>query len=172
MHVHLRAVITTAVALVAVVGLPAGPASAGGGCHTRGTEGSGVTVELVNACMTPTVLRTAVGSTVTFVNRDSFAHNVNGHAFFENLPAEGDAATLRFTEAGIYAFSCSLHPGMTGAVVVGDAAAAAPAAPAPQLIAKASPRASGVPLPLAGAGGVFIAVAALLLGRRQRTTNL
>jgi hypothetical protein len=32
----------------------------------------------------------------------------------------GDAYTATFDEAGIYPFACSYHPGMTGAIVVGD----------------------------------------------------
>jgi hypothetical protein len=33
---------------------------------------------------------------------------------------EGDAFTVRFDETGIYPFACNYHPGMTGAIVVGD----------------------------------------------------
>ena len=34
--------------------------------------------------------------------------------------AKGDAFTATFDGAGIYPFACQYHPGMTGAIVVGD----------------------------------------------------
>ena len=43
--------------------------------------------------------------------------NAWGH--FEDM-IEGDAFTVRFDDAGIYPFACNYHPGMTGAIVVGD----------------------------------------------------
>lgn len=96
------------------------PAAGGGGCGKPPTAGDGTTVRMFHACMTPTVLRTGAGGTVTFVNDDDFPHNVTSSSFFEELPRRGDAVELAFTEPGVYPYSCTLHPGMTGAVVVGD----------------------------------------------------
>ena len=52
--------------------------------------------------------------------------------------APGKAVEHRFPDPGTYAYSCYLHPGMNGAIVVGQAAApaatsaaASPAVPAP-----------------------------------------
>jgi plastocyanin len=114
----------TIVAVVGIVGMPA--ASAGGGCHASVTEndagGQGaVTVRMVDACFTATVTTVDPGASVTFVNTDDFTHNVGGNQWghFEDLNG-GDAFTVSFDEAGTYPFACSYHPGMTGAIVVGD----------------------------------------------------
>jgi hypothetical protein len=38
---------------------------------------------------------------------------------FEDMD-QGDSFRARFADPGIYPYSCTYHPGMTGAVVVGD----------------------------------------------------
>jgi plastocyanin len=103
----------------------AGPAWAGGGCHKPLTEGRGDTVEMKEACFGPSILSVDPGTEVTFVNRDAVVHNVgaNGWGEYDDMHP-GDAFTATFRESGIYPFACSYHPGMTGAVVVGDGAGA------------------------------------------------
>lgn len=100
------------------------PAQAGGGgCHGLATNGSGATVEMKNACFAPTVVRVRPGDSVTFVNRDPMQHSVTGTAeLFGSYDAlvPGQSVTYRFATNGVYAYSCIFHPGMTGAVVVGD----------------------------------------------------
>ena len=71
--------VLAAVALAALL-MPAPSAFAGGGCHSGATQGKGDTVELVDACPTPTILTIDPGGTVAFVNKDPFAHNVIGSA--------------------------------------------------------------------------------------------
>jgi len=121
------------------------PASAGG-CGRPASHGSGTTVAISEACFTPSLLTVDAGATVTFVNRDPIAHNVGGQLWghFDDLePNQRFQAT--FDQDGIYPFACTLHPGMTGAIIVGDGAGAGnggsvqvrtvdlqePAAPAP-----------------------------------------
>jgi hypothetical protein len=85
------------------------------------TQGTGDRVEMVDACFTPSILQVAPGTAVTFANQDPIVHNVS--AWDWGQPDEmlkGDSFTTRFDEEGIYPFACSYHPGMTGAVVVGD----------------------------------------------------
>ncbi len=107
--------------LVALL-LPASAALAGGGgCHTGATQGEGDTVEIKDACFTPSILRIDPGGSVTFVNLDEITHNVGGTLWgnFEDM-RRNDAFTATFDEAGVYPYACSYHPGMTGAVVVGS----------------------------------------------------
>jgi plastocyanin len=114
------------VATMAIVGMP-GTASAGGGCHTGATENDAsgeqeATVRLVDACFSASVTTVDPGTPVTFVDMDAgIVHNVSGSQWghFEEM-TEGDAFTVSFDEAGIYPFACQYHPGMTGAIVVGD----------------------------------------------------
>lgn len=101
--------------------VPAAPAAAGGGCHAGATQGEGDTVEMIDACFTPSILTVQPGDAVTFVNRDPITHNVGGN-LWGNLDDmnRGDAFTATFDEEGVYPFACSYHPGMTGAIVVGS----------------------------------------------------
>jgi plastocyanin len=98
------------------------PAAAGGGCHTEEmSNGVGGQVDVGKNCFFPTVLRVDPGTTVTWRSFDPVEHNVTsaGGLISETLAA-GAAYDFRFTKAGIYPYYCSLHPGMAGAVVVGD----------------------------------------------------
>ncbi len=52
-----RTVIWMAAAVLAVLIVPVAPAAAGGGCHQGVTQGDGDTVEMLDACFTPTILR-------------------------------------------------------------------------------------------------------------------
>jgi plastocyanin len=113
-----------AVVGLAVLAVPAVPAAAGGGCHrsmeTGPTEGTGTTVELSLMCMNPTVLRVQPGTTVTFVNKDELLHNLYGAGWAHGDLAPGQSTSETFPTAGVYPYSCTLHVGMVGAIVVGD----------------------------------------------------
>jgi plastocyanin len=114
------ALATLGTALLLVV-VPAGPALAGGGCHSGVTSGSGDTVEIVDACFTPTILHIQPGDSVRWVNTDPFVHNVTANLWghFDDLePGAGFSAT--FDAPGVYPYACTYHPGMSGAIVVGD----------------------------------------------------
>lgn len=108
-------------AAAALMGPWATPALAGGGCHSATTQGEGDRVEMAKACFSPSVLRTDPGTEVTFVNRDPVVHNVSASewGYFGDLN-RGDDFTATFSEPGVYPFACTYHPGMVGAVVVGD----------------------------------------------------
>lgn len=116
-----RSGILAAAVFLAVLVVPALPAAAGGGCHGGVTQGRGDTVEIVDACFTPTALSVQPGDSVTWVNTDPFVHNVGGNLWghFDDLNA-GDTFTATFDQPGIYPYACNYHPGMTGAIVVGD----------------------------------------------------
>jgi plastocyanin len=114
------------VAAFALVAAPvvaaAGPARAGGGgCLDGTTQGTGTTIRIVHACFTPTILHVQPGDRVTWINDDPFVHNItaNGWGHFDDLqPLQRYAAT--FDAAGLYPFSCTIHPGMSGVIVVGS----------------------------------------------------
>lgn len=119
------AVAAAAVAAASVAMVLAYPAAAGGGCHRDArdgqTEGRGTTVEMKDNCFGPTVLRVEPGTEVAFVNRDVSVHRVDGVGWGGSVAlAEGAFVTQRFSSPGTYPFTCMLHPGMNGAIVVGD----------------------------------------------------
>jgi plastocyanin len=171
--------------VIAVVAMP-GVASAGGGCHAGVTENDAsgqddVTVRLIDACFTATTTTVDPGTPVTFVNMDEgVTHNVGGNQWghFDDL-LPGDAFTVSFDEAGTYPFACTYHPGMTGAIVVGDGKGAAgaetitvePFAPAPSTVTRiVTTGGGGIPagfLLLAAALGALLGAGAVSLGRAR-----
>lgn len=133
-------------------------ASAGGGCHGGVTEAEGTRVELIGACFTPTTLFAEPGETITFVNRDDFEHNItaNDWGHFGDLQA-GDRYTTSFKTDGIYAYACTYHPGMSGAIVVGRGGAGVADEP---VTASAAPTSADGGSAAAGAIGLLIGAAA------------
>lgn len=123
-----KAVTRRAVTLVAAVGLVSllltGVARAGGGCHSQDlTDRKGNTVTLVDSCFTPTILRVGPGDTVTWTSDDPEDHTVtgaNGSFGGGTSLRRGDSVAYRFDAEGVYPYFCYFHPGMVGAVVVGD----------------------------------------------------
>jgi plastocyanin len=117
---------TMTVAATAVLWTGATPALAGGGCAhgTPPTDGSGTAVSMAENCFTPTVLHTDPGAEITFRNDDGVEHTVTGVGFLWGDTTDqqpGDEVTYRFDEDGVYLYACLIHPGMIGAIVVGDA---------------------------------------------------
>jgi plastocyanin len=111
-------------AVPVVLGISAIPAAAGGFCMDRPlTDARGTTVLMKDYCYTPNVVRVDPGGTVTWVNNDIEPHTitaVGGWGSGHKEIFEGDRASFRFTEEGVFPYACLLHPGMTGAIVVGD----------------------------------------------------
>lgn len=71
-------------------------------------------------------LKVKVGDTVTWTNKDGMAHNVHfRQGPMKGKPAAqgkmlntGDSYTLKFNEAGEYAYICTPHPMMKAKIVV------------------------------------------------------
>lgn len=78
------------------------------------------TVTIDQFLFKPATLTITAGESVRFVNRDQEAHTVTSRskAFDSGGLDTGDAWTYRFTKPGTYAYFCSLHPYMTGKIVV------------------------------------------------------
>jgi plastocyanin len=177
-----RLSVSATVGLLLVLTLPAFSAAGGGGCHTGATQGKGADVEIAEACFTPTVLHVDPGQSVTWTNMDSFAHNITANSWghFDDM-LKGDSFTATFGDAGVYPYACTYHPGMSGAVVVGDGLGAGsgetvavgatvqtPAPPAEAAVASVGGGAGSVG---AWIGGVALGIAAamgLVLVLRRR----
>jgi plastocyanin len=121
-RLSIRGVVVGLVAAAALAGPWAVPAGAGGGmCHAELTEGSGTVVAMSKLCFRPGVLRVDPGTRVTFVNRDPMGHNVSANGWGEPAAmSHGDSFTATFGAPSVYPFACMFHPGMVGAVVVGE----------------------------------------------------
>lgn len=152
--------------------VPATPAAAGGGCHSAGPEFAqpmaGTTVEMVGNCFLPGVLTVDPGTTVRFANQDDIAHVVLGTGWGSGeMVAPGKAVEHRFAQPGTFAYSCYLHPGMNGAIVVGETGATPAAAPAPAALASSS-TVSGGDFGLLALGGLGGAVLGAVATRRLK----
>ena len=81
---------------------------------------SGFDVIIDNFTFTPATASVAVGTTVTWTNRDDIPHNVvsTEQKFKSHVLDTDEKFSHRFEEAGSYKYYCSIHPKMTGEIVV------------------------------------------------------
>jgi plastocyanin len=144
--------------------------------HSTGpTTGRGNTVDLSDMCFTSTVLYVEPGTDVTWTNRDNtMGHNVVGVGGTWGDPDltlyQGDTVSYRFDEDGVFPYACWIHPGMIGAIVVGDGVGTDLAGVLPGAAAETGDSASteGVPTRVVQGGNVdatviWVAGAALVL---------
>ena len=123
----------------------------GHGCREPVTDAHGTRVDIKDLCFITTVLHVQPGDSVTWTNRDAMDHTVTGAngswGSYSPLPL-GKSETHRFDASGVYPYFCELHPGMVGAIVVGDgsgpgAATGDGAAPAGIVLTKSGGAADG-----------------------------
>jgi plastocyanin len=77
-------------------------------------------VKIDNFSFSPTALKVKVGTQITWTNSDDIPHTVvsDGQAFKSKVLATGEKFTFTAGKPGTYSYSCSIHPNMTGKVVV------------------------------------------------------
>jgi len=77
-------------------------------------------VRIDNFSFGPAELTVPVGTTVTWTNRDDIPHTVvNTDKVFKSKVLDTDETfSFTFDKAGTYPYFCSIHPKMTGKVVV------------------------------------------------------
>ena len=179
----------------------AAPVAAGDPCfHDMSrppvSEDAVAVVKMDKCAFFPTIAHVPVGTEVRFINGDVVGHEIVGAnltwGHHDKVLGTDDQLAVKFAKAGTYPYTCMIHPGMTGAIIVGDAASAAAAPggatvvePAPGDGAAAQPPAepastsaqSGSFGLVAGVLGVAIATfVAVLAGslaiRRRRSTEV
>lgn len=96
------------------------PSGSGTGTGTGSTESDGnATVTIENFAFAPTSVEIKTGGSVVWTNKDSATHTVTGDGGIASGDlAQGKSYTKTFDAAGTYNYSCSIHPSMTGTVVV------------------------------------------------------
>ena len=77
-------------------------------------------VKIDNFSFKPQELTIAAGTTVTWTNRDDIPHTVvsTDGVFKSKVRDTDEKFSYTFTKAGTYPYYCSVHPKMTGKVVV------------------------------------------------------
>jgi plastocyanin len=100
--------ILTTLAASAIIALLAAPAGA-----------ADVKVGIDNFTFNPKVVTVKAGTTVTWTNNDDIPHTVADPQKFRSKALDtGDTYSFTFTTPGSYDYFCSLHPHMTGRIVV------------------------------------------------------
>ena len=79
-------------------------------------------VKIDNFSFSPVTLTVTAGTTVTWTNRDDIPHTVvsadDPKTFKSKVMDTDEKFSFTFTKAGTYTYFCSVHPKMTGTVVV------------------------------------------------------
>src|ERR1700760_1709859 len=77
-------------------------------------------VKIDNFSFTPQTLTIAVGTTVTWTNRDDIPHTVvsTDGVFKSKVRDTDEKFSYTFTKAGTYPYFCSVHPKMVGKIIV------------------------------------------------------
>jgi plastocyanin len=103
-----------------------------GGCASSQTPSTGTAQTVTPAgdsiliksfAFNPPVLTVKTGTPVTWTNQDPAPHALvsdpgSPASFSSESLSTGSSYTFTFTQAGTYAYSCSIHPSMKGSVIV------------------------------------------------------
>jgi plastocyanin len=83
-------------------------------------QASTAEVKIDNFSFGPGALTVPVGTTVTWTNRDDIPHTVvsDDKVFKSKVLDTDEKFSFTFTKPGTYGYFCSVHPKMTGKVVV------------------------------------------------------
>jgi amicyanin len=102
---------TLAIAVVLSAGSPSAMAN---------DQASAPSVKIDNFSFGPQALTVAVGATVTWTNRDDIPHTAinTNREINSKMMNTNKKFSYTFTKAGTYAYYCTIHPKMTGTVVV------------------------------------------------------
>ena len=79
-----------------------------------------VEIKIDNFSFAPGTFTVAAGTTVTWINHDDIPHTVvsTDGVFKSKVMDTDEKFSYTFTKAGTYPYYCSVHPKMTGTVVV------------------------------------------------------
>jgi len=77
-------------------------------------------ISIRNFAFAPTAVTIAVGTTVKWKNLDGEPHTVRGidSSLRSDALDQNDSFAFRFDKPGTYHYMCSIHPQMTGTIVV------------------------------------------------------
>jgi plastocyanin len=110
-----------------------------------GSSAAEETVAIINSHYKPASVTVSLGDTVTWVNQGFVLHNVtaeNGE-FASSTLHGGQKFSVKFTKPGTFDYSCTIHPQMTGKVIVTDRPSGAGSegtdSPAPVPVPRTSP---------------------------------
>ena len=113
--------------LSAVAGCSSSSSPSSSPSTTPPTTGSSTAVSiptnartLTTTAFVPNPVAVTVGTTVTWTNNDSIAHDsvADGGMWNSGILGPGQSFQFRFATAGTFTYKCTLHPNMVGTVTV------------------------------------------------------
>jgi plastocyanin len=112
-RIGLAALMITLAAMLTTVGRV-------GGAGTQEKAPAGVSVKIDNFSFGPAALTVPVGTTVTWTNQDDVPHTVvsTDGVFKSKALDTDDKFSFAFSMPGTYSYFCSIHPKMTGQIIV------------------------------------------------------
>jgi plastocyanin len=104
--------------IAAAVVLVSGPKTVA--ANAGQTQTSNAEVKIDNFSFGPAAITVAAGTTVTWTNRDDIPHTVvsDDKVFRSKVMDTDEKFSFTFAKPGTYSYFCSVHPKMTGKVVV------------------------------------------------------
>jgi plastocyanin len=87
---------------------------------SQGSSAPPAEVKVDNFSFAPETLTVSVNTTVTWINKDDVPHVIasSDGAFKSKGLDTDDKYSYTFTKPGTYSYYCSIHPKMTGKIVV------------------------------------------------------
>lgn len=84
------------------------------------TTGTTAAVTIKDLAFSPDMVTVAIGTTVTWTNQDSVSHTITSvdGIFGSDTLAPGNSFSFTFIDKGTFDYFCSIHPHMTGSVIV------------------------------------------------------
>jgi plastocyanin len=103
------------------ISLPLASGCGGRQANAAAQESPGVhSISIDNFSFGPMEMTVAPGTRVTWINRDDVPHTVVSidHKFKSQALDTDEKFSFTFEEAGTYEYFCSVHPKMTGKIIV------------------------------------------------------
>ena len=90
------------------------------GASAQQAPAASMEVKIDNFSFGPATITVAAGTTVTWTNRDDIPHTVvsDDKVFKSKVLDTDEKFSYTFTKPGTYPYFCSVHPKMTGKVIV------------------------------------------------------
>lgn len=90
------------------------------GCTQQESAPAANTITIKGSAFNPSTLTVKVGTNVTWINQDGMPHTVTSDSglFDSGSLSSGNTFVYMFNTPGTYDYHCSIHPPMTGKIVV------------------------------------------------------
>lgn len=75
-------------------------------------------INIENFSFNPNTITVKRGAAITWTNNDSAPHAIKSATFNSEVLNKGQSFSFTFNQAGTFNYSCSIHPVMTGQIIV------------------------------------------------------